>query len=198
MASFPWDQAVLFKSGFKLPTSMGTDFATGKRNVNSGDFANVYQNAPSVFSGNALPANYAAQTPATPGAYPTGSPLGNISQTVQDLLDLKRLSAPLDLELAQKQVDIITAQQNKQMASIYPYLSQAGAEAAQRAFRFSDEFQRRKQQLPSNVQDIMASKQNQAYSAAQGEAARAQAMAMQQQAANQSFGAFRGREISFG
>jgi hypothetical protein len=198
MPSTPWDQAVTFKPGFALPAFTGMDFATGKRNVNLGDFANVYQNAPAVFSGNALPVNYAAQTSANPGAYPTGNPLGNISQTVQDLLDLKRLSAPLDLELAQKQADITTAQQNKQLASLYPYLSQAGTEATQRALAASKAYRAFAEGLPSNVQNIMASKQNQAYSAAQGEAARAQAIAMQQQAANQAFGAFRGREISFG
>jgi hypothetical protein len=196
MATNPWSQAVTFKPGFALPAFTGMDMASGRRDVNLGDFANIYQNAPAVFSGNALPANYA--TTEQPNAYPTESPLGNISQTVQDLLDLKRLSAPLDLELAQKQADITTAQQNKQLASLYPYLSQAGTEATQRALAASKAYRAFAEGLPSNVQNIMASKQNQAYSAAQGEAARAQAVAMQQQAANQSFGAFRGREISFG
>jgi len=213
MASFPWDQAVAYKSGFALPALGGMDTGSGRRGINLWDFGadimnpkryaeilqgglGTYQNAPSVFSGNALPTNYA--TPEQPSAYPTGSPLGNISQTVQDLLDLKRLSAPLDLELAQKQADITTAQQNKQLASLYPYLSQAGTEATQRALAASKAYRAFAEGLPSNVQNIMASKQNQAYSAAQGEAARAQATALQQQAANQSFGAFRGREISFG
>ena len=179
-----------------MPAFVGTDFVTGKRDVNLGDFANIYQNAPTVFSGNPFPANYAA--PEQPSAYPTESPLGNLSQSYRDRLEYEKALMPFQLEYQQKIADITAAQQNKQLASLYPYLSRAGTEAAQRAFMLSDEFQRRKQQLPSNVQDIMASKQNQAYSAAQGEAARAQAMALQQQAANQSFGAFRGREISFG
>jgi len=213
MPSFPWNQAATFKPGFTLPAFTGMDMSSGRRDVNLGDFSadimhpkryaeilqgglGTYQNAPPVFSGNALPTNYT--TPEQPSAYPTGSPLGNISQTVQDLIDLKRLSAPLDLELAQKQADITTAQQNKQLASLYPYLSQAGTEATQRALAASKAYRAFAEGLPSNVQNIMASKQNQAYSAAQGEAARAQATALQQQAANQSFGAFRGREISFG
>ena len=198
MASFPWDQAVAYKSGFSLPAFTGTDFATGKRNVNLGDFANIYQNAPAVFSGNALPANYAAQAPANPGAYPAGSPLGDASQIVRDRLAYDQLSMPLQLEFQQKVADITTAQQNKQLASLYPYLSQAGTEATQRALAASKAYRAFAEGLPSNVQNIMASKQNQAYSAAQGEAARAQAIAMQQQAANQAFGAFRGREVSFG
>jgi flagellar hook-basal body complex protein FliE len=198
MPSFPWDQAVLFKSGFKLPTFVGTDLGSGMRDVNLGDFANAYQNAPPVFSGNALPANYAAQTPATSGAYPAGSPLGNVSQIVRDRLAYDQLSMPLQLELRQKEADITAAQQNKQLASLYPYLSQAGTEATQRALAASKAYRAFAEGLPSNVQNIMASKQNQAFTAAQGEAARAQAMAMQQQAANQSFGTFRGREISFG
>lgn len=198
MPSFPWNQAATFTPEFAVPSFVGTDFATAKRNVNLGDFANIYQNAPTVFSGNALPTNYTAPATATPDAYPTGSPLGNISQTVQDYLDLRRLSAPLDLEQAQKLADIATAQQNKQFASLAPYLSQAGTEATQRALAASKAYRAFAEGLPSNVQNIMASKQNQAFSAAQGEAARAQAIAMQQQAANQSFGTFRGREVSFG
>jgi hypothetical protein len=196
MPSFPWNQAATFKPGFTLPAFTGMDMASGRRDVNLGNFANVYQNAPSVFSGNTLPTNYAV--PAQPGAYPTGSPLGDVSQIVRDRLAYDQLSMPLQLEQTQKIADITTAQQNKQLASLYPYLSQAGTEATQRALAASKAYRAFAEGLPSNVQNIMASKQNQAYSAAQGEAARAQAVAMQQQAANQSFGAFRGREISFG
>jgi flagellar hook-basal body complex protein FliE len=196
MASFPWDQAVTFKPGFALPAFTGMDLGSGKRDVNLGDFANVYQNAPPVFSGNTLPTNYAA--PEQPGAYQTGSPLGNLSQSYGELLDYQKARMPLDLAYQQQVADITTAQQNKQLASLYPYLSQAGTEATQRALAASKAYRAFAEGLPSNVQNIMASKQNQAYSAAQGEAARAQATALQQQAANQSFGAFRGREISFG
>jgi flagellar hook-basal body complex protein FliE len=196
MASYPWNQAVTFKPGFAVPAFVGTDFVTGKRDVNLGDFANIFQNAPTVFSGNPLPANYAA--PEAPSAYPAGNPLGNLSQSYRELLDYQKARMPLDLEYQQQVSDITANQQNKQLASLYPYLSQAGTEATQRALAASKAYRAFAEGLPSNVQNIMASKQNQAYSAAQGEAARAQAMALQQQAANQSFGAFRGREISFG
>jgi flagellar hook-basal body complex protein FliE len=196
MPSFPWNQAATFKPGFTLPAFTGMDMGSGKRNVNLGDFANIYQNAPSVFSGNTLPTNYAA--PEQPGAYPTGSPLGNLSQSILDRIEYEKAMMPLQLEYQQKVSDITAAQQNKQLASLYPYLSQAGAETTQRALAASKAYRAFAEGLPSNVQNIMASKQNQAFTAAQGEAARAQAMAMQQQAANQSFGTFRGREISFG
>jgi hypothetical protein len=196
MASFPWDQAVAYKSGFALPALGGMDTGSGRRGIDLWDFANAYQNAPPVFSGNALPTNYTA--PEQPGAYPTGSPLGNLPQSYRDRLEYEKALMPFQLEQTQKIADITTAQQNKQFASLYPYLSQAGTEATQRALAASKAYRAFAEGLPSNVQNIMASKQNQAYSAAQGEAARAQAMAMQQQAANQSFGAFRGREISFG
>ena len=196
MASFPWNQAVTFKPGFAVPASVGTDFVTGKRGVNLGDFANIYQNTPTVFSGNPFPANYAA--PEQPSAYPTESPLGNLSQSYRDRIAYDKAMMPLQLEHLQQVSDITANQQNKQLASLYPYLSQAGTEATQRALAASKAYRAFAEGLPSNVQNIMASKQNQAYSAAQGEAARAQAMALQQQAANQSFGAFRGREISFG
>jgi len=213
MASFPWDQAALFKSGFALPALVGMDTGSGRRGINLGDFSadimhpkryaeilqgglGTYQNAPSVFSGNALPTNYTA--PEQPSAYPTGSPLGNLPQPYRDRLEYEKALMPFQLEQTQKITDITTAQQNKQLASLFPYLSQAGTEATQRALAASKAYRAFAEGLPSNVQNIMASKQNQAYSAAQGEAARAQAIAMQQQAANQSFGAFRGREISFG
>jgi flagellar hook-basal body complex protein FliE len=196
MATIPWNQAATFKPGFALPAFTGMDLSSGRRDVNLGDFANVYQNAPTVFSGNALPTNYT--TPEQPSAYPTGSPLGNLSQSYDELLGYQKARMPLDLAYQQQVADITTAQQNKQLASLYPYLSQAGTEATQRALAASKAYRAFAEGLPSNVQNIMASKQNQAYSAAQGEAARAQATAMQQQAANQSFGAFRGREVSFG
>ena len=213
MASFPWDQAVAYKSVFALPALGGMDTGSGRRGINLWDFGvdimhpkryaeilqgglGTYQNAPPVFSGNALPTNYTA--PEQPGAYPTGSPLGNLPQSYRDRLEYEKALMPFQLEQTQKIADITTAQQNKQLASLYPYLSQAGTEATQRALAASKAYRAFAEGLPSNVQNIMASKQNQAYSAAQGEAARAQAMAMQQQAANQAFGAFRGREISFG
>ena len=195
MASFPWDQAVAYKSGFSLPAFTGTDFATGKRNINLGDFANIYQNAPAVFSGNTLPPNYAA--PEQPSAYPTGSPLGNLSQSYRDRLEYEKALMPFQLEYQQKVADITSAQQNKQLASLYPYLSQAGAEATQRSLAASQAYRAFAEGLPSNVQNIMASKQNQAYSAAQGEAARAQAIALQQDAANRFRGSFAGKYVSY-
>lgn len=213
MASSPWDQAVAYESGFALPALVGMDTGSGKRDVNLGDFGagimhpkryaeilqgglGTYQNAPPVFSGNVLPTNYTA--PEQPGAYPTESPLGSLSQSYRDRLEYEKALMPFQLEYQQKVADITSAQQNKQLASLYPYLSQAGTAPPQRALAASKAYRAFAEGLPSNVQNIMASKQNQAYSAAQGEAARAQATALQQQAANQSFGAFRGREISFG
>jgi flagellar hook-basal body complex protein FliE len=104
---------------------------------------------------------------------------------------------PFQLELRQKLADITSAQQNKQLASLYPYLSQAGAEATQRSLAASKAYRAFAEGLPSNVQNIMASKQNQAYSAAQGEAARAQAIALQQDAANRFRGSFAGKYVSY-
>ena len=160
-----------------LPAFTGMDMGSGRRDVNLGDFANIYQNAPAVFSGNTLPTNYAS--PEQPGAYPAGSPLGNL------------------LEYQQKVADITSAQQNKQLASLYPYLSQAGTEATQRSLAASQAYRAFAEGLPSNVQNIMASKQNQAYSAAQGEAARAQAIALQQDAANRFRGSFAGKYVNY-
>ena len=212
MASFPWDQAVAYKSGFALPALVGMDTGSGRRGINLGDFGadimhpkryaeilqgglGTYQNAPPVFSGNTLPPNYAA--PEQPSAYPTGSPLGNLSQSYRDRLEYEKALMPFQLEYQQKVADITSAQQNKQLASLYPYLSQAGAEATQRSLAASQAYRAFAEGSPSNVQNIMASKQNQAYSAAQGEAARAQAIALQQYAANRFRGSFAGKYVSY-
>jgi len=178
-----------------LPAFTGMDMGSGRRDVNLGDFANIYQNAPAVFSGNTLPTNYAS--PEQPGAYPAGSPLGNLSQSYRDRLEYEKALMPFQLEYQQKVADITSAQQNKQFASLYPYLSQAGTEATQRSLAASQAYRAFAEGLPSNVQNIMASKQNQAYSAAQGEAARAQAIALQQDAANRFRGSFAGKYVNY-
>ena len=195
MTSIPWGQAATFKPGFALPAFTGMDLGSGKRDVNLMDFATAVQNAPTVFSGNVLPTNY--NVSGTPSAYPTGDPLGNLSQSYRERLEYEKALAPFQIEQAQKLADITTAQQNKQLSALYPYLSQAGAEATQRSLAASQAYRAFAEGLPSNVQNIMASKQNQAFSAAQGEAARAQAIAMQQDAANKFRGSFSGQYISY-
>jgi hypothetical protein len=85
----------------------------------------------------------------------------------------------------------------EQLASLYPYLSAAGAEATARSLGASKEFLATKEQMPSSVQNIMASKQSQMASAAGAEAQRQLATADQTRAAR-DFGGIRfaGKYIS--
>ena len=63
------------------------------------------------------------------------------------------------------------------MQQAYPYLSQAASEATARNLAASKAYASFKESLPSNLQNIMASRQSQMASAAGAEATREQAMA---------------------
>lgn len=87
---------------------------------------------------------------------------------------------------------------NRQISQLYPVLSQAGAEATARSLAASQAMAAFKQNLPTTVQDIMASKQQQIASAAGAEAQRGIAMAAQQEAAKKAAGQYSGKYVSFG
>ena len=94
--------------------------------------------------------------------------------------------------------DEATRQTTQQLAATYPYLSAAGREATGRALAASERYLRTKEQMPSKIQDIMASKQQQQLAAQAGEADLMRAVAAQQQAAKQFAGTFAGKYISAG
>jgi hypothetical protein len=94
--------------------------------------------------------------------------------------------------------DEATRQTTAQLAATMPFLSAAGREATGRALAASERFLRTKEQAPSAVQNIMASKQSQMQSAQAGEAAMMQAVAAQQQAAKDFAGRFAGQYIQVG
>ena len=94
--------------------------------------------------------------------------------------------------------DEATRQTTQQLAAVYPYLSAAGREQTGRALAASERYLRTKEQMPSKIQDIMASKQQQQLSAQAGEADLMRAVAAQQQAAKQFAGTFAGKYISAG
>ena len=90
------------------------------------------------------------------------------------------------------------ASTERQLRQLYPYLSAAGAEATARSLAASQAYRAFAEQLPSNVQNIMASKQAQATSAAGAEADRQRATAAQQDAASRYPGRFAGQYIQVG
>lgn len=98
---------------------------------------------------------------------------------LDQLLRYQQAAFPYQLE-AQRQAAGLSAQlTEQQLKSLYPYLSASGWEGTQR-YLFG---RRRVEEMPSNVQNIMASKQGQIAAAQAGEADLMRAVAAQQQAA---------------
>lgn len=162
----------------------GTDMSTGKRNVDlfkaafkagAPDFSGYLAQAP-VFS--------STQTPVPSPTYDNQNPIGNILNTAQAIQAFEEARYPFELQKYRQMSDIAAQQQLKQAYDLYPLLSQAGRETTERNLAASRAFLTTKEQMPSSVQNIMASKQAQATSAAASEAERARAVAAQQDAAN--------------
>ena len=92
---------------------------------------------------------------------------------------------------------IQSALTQQELAATYPWLSQAASEATDRNLTASQVYQSFAQGLPSNVQNIMASKQAQMAFAASSEAERARAMAAQSDAAKRFAGSYAGKYVSY-
>jgi hypothetical protein len=147
----------------------------------------------SKFDPNALAASLiAASTPASKGQTPPISPTfpgggavptDDINKNYQDFYDFYTKMRPgLQADRAseyQMQAELT----RKQMSDLYPYMSAAASEATARNLAASKQFLAFKEGSPTSVQNIMASKQNQAASAADAEYRRAMGIAAQQQAA---------------
>jgi hypothetical protein len=124
-----------------------------------------------------------------------GSALPELSPRLKEYYDFYTATAPQRLAEQAQQARLSSQLTQEQLASLYPYLSAAGAESTARNLAASKAFSAFKEQLPSSVQNILASKQSQMASAASAEAARSQAMAMQQDAAKRFAGSFAGKYI---
>jgi hypothetical protein len=169
----------------------GTDMSTGKRNID-------------LFK-----TTFAAKAPdlrgiLTPSPQPTGTtlPEGNaipgVDPKIQSWLDFYKATSPLKLQEMQEAARISADLSREQLRDLYPLLSAAGAETTARNLAASKAYRAFAEGLPSNVQNIMASKQAQATSAAAGEADRARAVAAQQDAAKNYAGRFAGQYIQVG
>lgn len=119
------------------------------------------------------------------------------SQT-QEWLDFYKSMSPLRMQEMAQASELSAQLSQRQLAQLYPYLSAAGAESTARNLAASQAYRRFTEQLPSNVQSIMASKQAQMQSAQAGEADLMRATAAQQQAAKDFAGRFAGQFISVG
>ena len=122
-------------------------------------------------------------------------------KALEDETVLKRDKALLESQYAglsdlQKQAANLSLNQSlQQTAALFPIQALAGQIATERALGASQQFAAFKEQLPSNIQAIMASKQGQLTSASDAFAREAEAIAAQQQAATGFAGLGTGRRF---
>ena len=116
-------------------------------------------------------------------------------QKVAGSVALNRALQPLALEQARNIAQLQAGLSEQQIRQLVPAAQAVFSQNLAQNLAASKEFRAFKEQMPSSVQDIMASKQNQMASAAGAEASRQQATALQQQAAKQFAGSFAGKYI---
>lgn len=123
------------------------------------------------------------------------SAIPKLDPEVQKYVDFYTATSPQRMAEREQEAALSSRLTREQLASLYPYLSAAGAEATARSLAASKSFLTAKEQMPSSVQAIMASKQGQMLQAATGEAERQRATAAQQEAAKRFAGSFAGQYI---
>ena len=104
---------------------------------------------------------------------------GAINRELEITERLGDITSRLQKEASQLALD----QSIQQTQALFPYLDEAGRRGTERALDASQRFRAFKEQLPSSIQAIMASKQQQMASASDAFAKEALAIANQQQAA---------------
>jgi len=171
-----------FYSGFPVPTGM--DFSPNrpgifgrdiKLNFSPKDFSSAFTSTKKDFA--------FVPTPFRTGVEGTSSTEGVYPELAQQL-EYERQTFPLYLEKMKAAAELQAQLSQRQLYESYPLLSAAARENREGNLAASMASLRTKEQMPSNVQNIMASKQAQATSAAAGEADRARAVAAQQDVAN--------------
>ena len=141
-----------------------------------------------------------AGTPTTVPAVTYGSEpaVPSINPAAKAQFDFLERAYPYQVKLMQDAARIQQQQNEQGFASAYPWITQAANEATARNLAASQTYRTFAEGLPSNVQNIMASKQAQMTSAAGAEADRARAMAAQTQAAKDFAGRYAGQTFSVG
>jgi len=129
---------------------------------------------------------------------PSSNPIKDISDQTRQQVLLEQELTPLWLERARAAAELQADLSAKQLAQVFPYSAAARSFATAQDLAASKAYRTFAEGLPSNVQNIMASKQAQATSAAAGEADRARAIAAQQDAAKNYAGRFAGQYIQVG
>lgn len=192
-------------AGFKPPyPSVGLYTTTGLRNVDLWKMAydTKYPDYSKTF-GATTAFTPDVRSAFAPSEYQTDygkndSSTGDISKVTKENIELYRQLQPLFLEQMQASAGLQAELSRRQMQDLYPMLSAAAAESTARNLAASQTYRRFAEGLPSNVQNIMASKQEQMKSAQAGEAALQYATADQLRAAKESQGRFAGQYVQFG
>ena len=121
-------------------------------------------------------------------------------KTIDTIKELGLSLGQQNLDLIREQGRVTTQQNINQARALFPLLDEAGRRGTERALDASQRYRAFKEQLPSSIQAIMASKQAQLASASNAFAAEAQAIANQQQAATgfaqSGLGKYAGRRIA--
>lgn len=172
----------------------GTDFASGKRDVDLWRMASKGQ----------LP-DFTTLLQPPSALKPFGDELSKyaanpapVDATIRSTKEYLEAFAPYQRQQRIDEAQLSAALSRQQIADLYPFLSAAGAESTARNLAASQKYRAFTEQLPSNVQNIMASKQSQMQAAQTGEAALKQATAIQQDAATRFPGRFAGQYIQVG
>lgn len=166
------DWSKIYSGTLPFPV-VGTDLSNGKRDQ---VVAMAQQQRPS-------------QAPLLPTGY---DPVGSLDPLLKSIAQFNEYNDPRQLRLAQAANQQAAQLGLEQMYSTYPVLSQAGWDAAKRNLWSSQQWDitspTREMARKAVAQDIAASRQGQAYTDALGEAARANALANQAQAAGYMMG----------
>lgn len=179
----------------------GIDFSTGKRDVNPYEDqlkAGIFD--PSVFlSGKGASAledkiekdrytsNYGANLPALNEEW---------AQKVAANVALNKALQPMALDQARKAAELQAYLSDQQIRQLIPAAQAISSYNLAQNLAASKDFASFMKRPEAEGQNIMSSKQGQMFSAASGEATRAQAMAAQQDAAKRFAGSFAGKYIS--
>jgi len=176
----------------KYPSFKGMDLSKGIRDV---DLTNP------AYTGGAYsyfePGN---QGSGTEGTLADTSPIPDTTKSkgiFDEVMKYQQAVYPLERQKIIDQYQLAADLGRQQMLESYPILSQAAWDATQRNLYASKDYRAFAEGLPSNVQNIMASKQAQMTAAAASESARAEAMAAQQNAATNFRGRYQGKNISY-
>jgi hypothetical protein len=105
-----------------------------------------------------------------------------IDPTIQQWFDFTRAISPIRMQEQAQAAQLSQQLTEQQLASAYPFLSQAAREATERNLLASKAYADFKEQLPINLQKIAADQQTQAEAAARGEAGMITALANLQNA----------------